>query len=310
MSPKACYILTHDPNTTGGIETVVKNMSEGRDVRWLGCGGACSIIKGFITALKLRFSDYDIIHSHDNAGYWLTWLARNKKIIWTAQGLMKSYFEENPPKGWKKRLDAWVLLRMQSRIIKKSHAVVPINRSISARLRKEYKIEPLEVVHNGVDTDNFRPMKCQKRFDYIWVSTNPAKARLKECIEFTEGKSMLAVGIAGQDSKQVKYRRAARHEMPKLYNSARTLVYFSRQADYSLAILESMACGLNIVTNDYILNELTERSRPVGSVTLDGKEAAVVFLSGKDARRTALSMDWKNIRAKYKKIYENLYLEK
>lgn len=310
MKPKVCYILTHDPDTIGGIETVVKNLANGSGVRWLGCGGACSIIKGFIAALKLRFSDYDIIHGHDNAGYWLTRLAGNKKLIWTAQGLLKNYFEENPPLGWKKAAEARILLRMQDRLIKKSDVVVPINHAIKDSLQRDYKIQPFEVIHNGVDTKTFRPLKIKKRFDYIWVSTNPKKARLKESIEFAAGRSLLAVGIDGKGTEKIKYIKAPREAMPKLYNSAKTLIYFSKQPDYSIVILEAMACGLNIIANEAIMKELTSSAKPTGSINLDGREIRIVFLSGKNARKIATTMDWSSVRARYKKIYENLYLQK
>lgn len=305
---KVCYLLTHNPETTGGIETVVKNLAKDSDTRavWIGCGGACSIIKGFFTALRLRFSDYDIIHAHDNASYWLTWLARNKKIAWTAQGLWKNYFEENPPAGLKKSADAWVLKRMQNRIIKNSDIVIPINIEIEKELRQHYNIQPAEIIRNGVDTKNFKPLKSEKEFDYIWVSTNPKKACLAECIKYSDGKKMLAVGVGGKDTKKIKYTKASREAMPRIYNSARALIYFSRQKDYSLAILEAMACGLDIITNESIIRELTEEGRPAGTVDLTGRMEKIIFVDGKTARKIALSMDWSVVRARYKKIHEKL----
>ena len=308
MEPKVCYILTYSTNTTGGIETVVKNLSLDRDVKWLGCGGACSLIRGFFAAIKIRFSDYDIIHANDNAGYWVTRLARNKKIIWTAQGLWKNYFEENPPAGWKKRLDAWILLRMQSRLIKKSDAVVAINKPINERLIRDYKISPVRIVHNGVDTDEFRPMKSRKKFEYIWVSTNPVKARLKECIQFAKGKPMLAVGVSGDSTKNLTYARIPREKMPDAYNSAKALIYISKQPDYPLVMLEAMACGIDVITTEQILYELTNLGKPGGFVNLDGKKFRIMTLTGQRARKTALDMDWKKIRAEYKKIYESLII--
>src|SRR3972149_5233520 len=123
---KICHLLTYHPDTVGGIETVSLELGKGYDIRWIGASGFFSILKGFFTALSLRFSKYDIIHIHDNAGYWCTWLSRNKKLIYTDHGLWKSYFDANRPKNIFEKIGEKILVRMQTRIIKKSDVVVPI----------------------------------------------------------------------------------------------------------------------------------------------------------------------------------------
>ncbi len=307
---KICHLQTHSPDVTGGIETVVTHLRNGDDVRYIGTGGFGSLIRGFFLALKLRFSDYDVIHAHDNAGYWCTWVAKNKNLVFTAQGLWEDYFNMNPPRGIKKKLESKILLSMQSRLIRKSNAVVPITSIIKTRLQKKYGITPTSVVHNGVDTGLFRPSKGRKEFGYIWVGTNPESKRLKETIELAEknSKNLLVIGTSGKNTKAIRYmRNVSRKNMPSVYNSAGTFVYFNKQKDYSLALLEAMASGLDIITLDYILEELTKAGKASGTMDLDGRRVKKVTLTGSMARKIAESeLDWKVTRLKYKRIYNNV----
>ncbi len=306
---KMCHLLTYNPDITGGIETAVTHLRNGYDVKYLGAGGIQSIFKGIFAALKLRFSDYDVIHIHDNAGYWCTRLTRNKKLVYTTQGFWNSYFDANPPNGMGTKIASTVLTRMQTRLIKHSDVVVPINRNIEKKLRN-MGIKPHFVIHNGVDTGLFRPSRGKKTFDYIWVGTNPESKRLKETIELSQkqGKRLLVVGTPGKSSANVVFEPNIRREkMPGMFNSAKTFIYFNKQSDYSIAMLEAMSCGLNILTLDYILAEITDSGKYAGKIYLDGKQARMKFLTGKTARTIAeKDLDWGVARSKYKSIYDNV----
>src|SRR3989338_3309415 len=165
-----CHLITHNPHVTaGGIETVAEELGKVYDIKWLGSGGAMSLPKGFLMALRLRFSKYDVIHIHDNSGYWCTWLARNKKLLYTCHGFWKEIVGKlDPPQSFMGKLKAIIVTRMQSRIIKKSNAVVPITSNIKKILEEEYGILQFRVIQNGVDTEKFRPIKSRKPYDYIW----------------------------------------------------------------------------------------------------------------------------------------------
>ena len=169
---RVCHLITHNPDTIGGIETVALELGRGYDIKWIGSGGIFSIIKGFIIALKLRFSNYDIIHAHDNAGYWCSYLTKNKILVYTNHGFWQDYFDVNQPSSLRKKIESKILVRMQNRMIKYFDNVVPITNDISDKLKKYYNVLPYNVIHNGVDAKKFHPLRTSKKFDYIWIGTN------------------------------------------------------------------------------------------------------------------------------------------
>ena len=306
-----CHLITHNPHVTaGGIETVAEELGKVYDIKWLGSGGAMSLPKGFLMALRLRFSKYDVIHIHDNSGYWCTWLARNKKLLYTCHGFWKEIVGKlDPPQSFMGKLKAIIVTRMQSRIIKKSNAVVPITSNIKKILEEEYGILPFRVIQNGVDTEKFRPIKSRKPYDYIWVGTNPKGKRLYDAIKFARGKNkkIAVVGTSGDNTSHAVFLGKVKSgDMPALYNNAKFFIYFNTQKEPPIAMLEAMSCGLGVITNDYIIGELTPSYAKKGLLSLGGEKANVATLDGKRARSVAENFDWRTIRSRYADIYEKL----
>jgi glycosyltransferase involved in cell wall biosynthesis len=290
--------MSQNIDTCGGTPIAVRNIRQNYDVKSLNSTGFSLYLKSFAAALQLTFSKYDIIHIHDMAGYGYTFIPRRfrKKTVYSCHGLWKTYFEGKQLSLSEKIISPF-LIRAQTRIIKKSDAVVATSRFRKNEIKSLYGIDA-ELAHNGVDIKLFRPRKSKKLYDFIWVGTNPTRGLdfAKKYALARKGK-LLVVGVNGNNDKNTVYMKNIPNEkMPDIYNKARTLINYSVISRYDFVVLEAMACGLNVIINREAAEELVPGKR-FGST---------VFISGSKGRKIVSEYSWKRSIEKYNKLYAKM----
>ncbi len=133
--------------------------------------------------------------------------------------------------------------------------------------------ERTEVIHNGIDTDLFRPAAPRPRDRTILLEVaQRGKAVHFHLDELAEPLLAVAPGIelllagsgqTGPDAHQGRVRfLGLRRDMPDLYAKAHFLVLASKQDAFGLACAEAMACGcLPIVSADGGMAEIVTHGR-------------------------------------------------
>ena len=128
----------------------------------------------------------------------------------------------------------------------------------------------IEVIHNGIDTDNFKPLgtnKSENKIILLFVG-NLRKAKgthILPALLDQLGNKYKLLYTSGMKNNRTVIRHNNAHcvgsvshnEMPELYNSADILICPSIREGFGLGIAEAMACGLPVVaTNCSAIPEL------------------------------------------------------
>lgn len=296
---QVCYVLDSDPDRyNGGTPNVVRNIR--RYARGHTVSGSRNAVKNIIlmlaAPLRVAASGCDVVNIHDTHGYFCTFRPFMKKTVYTCHGLWKNYYKVSPPRTATDKIKSGMAMFFQGRILRKSERIIAVSNSVKSQIIQEYGIEPkkITVVHNGVDTGVFSPGKRGRGF--IWVGDNPALKGLDDAIEYAKSHKgeITIVGVEGQDSAGVRYLGMVRYEdMPDVYRSAGTLLFFSKFEGHPLVPMEAAACGLNIIAS----RESNLEIFPV--------RKGVYNVKGEDAAMVAKRHDWKN----QAKLYSDIFLE-
>ncbi len=301
---KICHVISNNPENAGGSAGVVNNLRkhipsgvEYKKYRHFG------IIQSLLSSIKLIFRDYDVIHMHDEYGYFYSLLPRflRKKILFTSHALWVDYFNVIKPFTPASRIKALIAKRMQERIIRNSDYIVAAAGHIKKTITGLYgvKQEKIGVIYNGVDTTKFRPRGRKSRKTAIWVGDNAELKGLSAAIGHARRHKMklLVAGINGESTPDVEYLGKVQPEkMPEIYNRASVLLFFSKAEGHPLVPLEAMACGLDIIA-----------SRESNIEIIPQKKDGSYKISGKTARNIVRKYDWKNQAKKYLKAYDKAF---
>ena len=137
------------------------------------------------------------------------------------------------------------------------------------------------VLPSTVDTDKFRPMTADKRFDMIYVGRLTKVKNLSALLEAVERLGLTIAVIGGElphrqggafdeeaalkarfgdlDGRIAWLGRMKQGELPRYYNLARAFVLCSHSEGSPRALFEAMACGLPVICTDvpemkYVIN--------------------------------------------------------
>src|SRR3989338_1643073 len=197
---RICYVLDSNPERyTGGTPNVVRNIRKHIG----GCivSGSRSAAKNILFMIAAPFrvmtSGCDIANIHDTHGYFCTFWPLKKKIVYTCHGLWKNYYKISPPDSFAKSLKSRMAVFFQGRILRKADHITAVSDSVKKQIIDEYGIESerITLIHNGVDTDAFKPGKLGKGF--IWVGDNPSLKGLDEAMRYAKKrkKKITIVGV-------------------------------------------------------------------------------------------------------------------
>lgn len=304
---KICFLLNADPEKDiGGTPTVVRHIKKyfNADVLFSPFpGGIVPQLFSFVNAIKLLFSDCDVVNIHDTQGYFYMLLPKfmRKKTIYTCHGLWEIYYSVAPPKNNFEKIKAKIAARMQRRILKRSDYVITVSNFVKKQilLRSLAEESKITVIHNGVDTKKFKPLKKSiKKTAYIWVGNNPTVKGLHEAIEFSKkyNKKLIVVGVNGKGTSLIKYAGIVEPEkMCEYYNEASLLLFFSKFEGHPLVPLEAMACGLGVIATK-------ESNIEIVPLQKDG----MYKINGANALKIIKKYDWKNRADKYRDVFSKL----
>lgn len=215
--------------------------------------------------------------------------------------------------------------------------LVPVSEWLAGEVRQSFlKDYPMQVIHNGVDTEIFRPQQVCKadlgfdnRFMILGVSSVwLSRKGLKDFLKLRErlSKDEYVIVLVGLDESQIKHlpegiigirRTNSVQELAKYYSIANIYFNASVEETFGLTIAESLSCGTPaIVYNSTACPEII--SSDTGFIVEQGDINAVVNVvklmkkQGKqqwisDCRERAVSLYDKRERyEEYLRLYERL----
>ncbi|MCZ6503648.1 MAG: glycosyltransferase family 4 protein [Gammaproteobacteria bacterium] len=225
--------------------------------------------------------DYDIVHDNQSLCYGVLRLQeKGFPVIATIHHPITSdlEIELKNADSWKLRLliRRWhSFLRMQKKVVPKLNHVVTVSEASRRDIASAFNIDAskISVVHNGIDTEVFKPLAEVERKPFRIMATASADAPLKgldyllKAIatlvpEYPE-LELLVLGKLKEDGetkklignlKIEKYLRfvsgITTAEIVELYAEASLVVVPSIYEGFGLPAGEAMACGLPVISTD------------------------------------------------------------
>lgn len=227
--------------------------------------------------LARRRSDFDIVHDNQSLGYGLLTLPRGGlPVVATIHhpiSLDRDLELAAAPTA-KKRLSLrrWYgFARMQRRVARRLDRLIAVSESARSDAIQAFGLEPDRVafVHNGVDSELFRPVPQVGRRPGRIIATASADVPLKGLVYLLEATAKLRTErdvdlvVVGKAPKADATRRALERfdlqdavrfesdveplELVSLYAEAEVAVVPSLYEGFSLPALEAMSCGVPLV---------------------------------------------------------------
>lgn len=231
------------------------------------------------------------------------------------------------------KLDKVVFHRLSRRIWRRARVVIANSEDLKGLAMKTFAGE-IDVIPNGVDTREFKPLKNKKISKKIrLISTGRLIARkgyqyLIPALKGLKNVELTLVGggdlrseleeLARKNQVKVNFTGEVKHdEIVKYLQNSDIFVLPSLNEGMSNSILEAMACGLPIITTDtggskelidgngFIIKKSSIAS--IRNALSKYSESKKLNLDhGEISRQIALKFSWVNVARNYKKIYDQL----
>ncbi len=292
--------LEYPPNVYGGVgvhvENIVRHLRKYVDVevRTLKAGGNNGVkeypfwdyfdgryiwdkVLGAISfdLAMAREPTGDIVHTHtwyaNLAGFFAKKL-HNSKLVSTVHSLepLRPWKREQISRGY--NLSVW----MEETGLKNSDAIIAVSQEMKEDIMRVYGIrdEKIEVIHNGIDTQTFRPVVRRKMLDNLGINEDyvlfvgrlTRQKGIDSLIESStkmEAKILLVTGkedsketyehyrrlIEGRDNIIWIHRHLKVNELVELYSHAAVFVAPSIYEPFGIINLEAMACETPVVAS-------------------------------------------------------------
>ena len=296
--------------------------------------------------LKKRLGDYQIIHDNQSLSYALLHIQQNFPLVTTIHHpITRDHkLELENSKNWKQRLSSnrWHgFLRMQKKVAPSLKAIITPSHSSKIDISNEFSVNKdfIDVVHNGIDTETFKPNDNKKRIKNRIITTASADVPLKglkylinalpKIISLYPDTELVVIGKAknnGETMKLIKklnllpyihFKSNLKEEdIVDLYASAELAVIPSLYEGFGFGAGEAMSCGVPLIsTLSGGLQDIVEGScyeiEPGSSVQI---ENAVIdlFDNEEEMKRVALlgrkrileKFNWRQAAKGYLAIYE------
>ena len=296
--------------------------------------------------LKKRLGDYQIIHDNQSLSYALLHIQQNFPLVTTIHHpITRDHkLELENAKNWKQRLSSnrWHgFLRMQKKVAPSLKAIITPSHSSKIDISNEFSVNKdfIDVVHNGIDTETFKPNNDKKRIKNRIITTASADVPLKglkylinalpKIISLYPDTELVVIGKAksnGETMKLIKKLNLLPHihfksnlkeeDIVDLYASAELAVIPSLYEGFGFGAGEAMSCGVPLIsTLSGGLKDIVKGScyeiEPGSSVQI---ENAVIdlFDNEEEMKRVALlgrkrileKFNWRQAAKGYLAIYE------
>ena len=227
--------------------------------------------------LRRRSNDFDVVHDNQSLGYGLLQIQRSGlPVIATVHhpcSIDRDLAVAAAP-DWKRRasLTRWYsFTRMQGRVARRLPRLISVSETARGDVVREFRVpeEKVTVVHNGVDTDLFRPLEHVSRVPGRIITTSSSDQPLKGLVYLIEAVAKLRTErdaelvVVGKRPKRgpivdaierFQMTGAIRFEtgldwlsLVELYATAEVAAVPSLYEGFSLPAIEAMSCGLPVV---------------------------------------------------------------
>ena len=296
--------------------------------------------------LKKRLGDYQIIHDNQSLSYALLHIQQNFPLVTTIHHpITRDHkLELENAKNWKQRLSSnrWHgFLRMQKKVAPSLKAIITPSHSSKIDISNEFSVNKdfIDVVHNGIDTETFKPNDNKKRIKNRIITTASADVPLKglkylinalpKIISLYPDTELVVIGRAknnGETMKLIKKLNLLPHihfksnlkeeDIVDLYASAELAVIPSLYEGFGFGAGEAMSCGVPLISTlsgglEDIVKGSCYEIEPGSSVQI---ENAVIdlFDNEEEMKRVALlgrkrileKFNWRQAAKGYLAIYE------
>ena len=296
--------------------------------------------------LKKRLGDYQIIHDNQSLSYALLHIQQNFPLVTTIHHpITRDHkLELENAKNWKQRLSSnrWHgFLRMQKKVAPSLKAIIAPSHSSKIDITNEFSVNKdfIDVVHNGIDTETFKPNNNKNRIKNRIITTASADVPLKglkylikalpKIISLYPDTELVVIGKAknnGETMKLIKKLNLLPHihfksnlkeeDIVDLYASAELAVIPSLYEGFGFGAGEAMSCGVPLISTlsgglEDIVKGSCYEIEPGSSVQI---ENAVIdlFDNEEEMKRVALlgrkrileKFNWRQAAKGYLAIYE------
>ncbi len=221
---------------------------------------------------------------------------------------------------------------MFKQVCSKAKKVIANSEGLKQLTNKSWK-KNVEVIPNGINTDEFKPIKNKsKKITLITVARLIPRKGLNYLIKALQNinADLIIVGEGPEKDNlkqlarkykvhdKVKFLGYVKHnKLPELYGKSDIFVLPSLFEGMSNTVLEAMACGLPIITTDTGgTNELIKDNGIIieKKSSLEILNAANKLISdkkklakyGTTSRKIALTYSWSNVASEYLKTYKQI----
>jgi len=229
-------------------------------------------------------------------------------------------------------LDSLIFKRLSIKIWKNAKKVIANSLKLKELANSIVREQHIEVISNGVDIEEFKPIKNKKNSSPLkLISTGRLIERkgYKYLIESITDIKDVKLILIGDGNLKVKLEKLAKdHNISACFigkKDHKEILQFLQKSDIfilpslnegmSNSILEAMAVGLPIITTDTGgSNELVKGNGIIvrKASTADLKKAILFYINDKNlihshglmSRNLAKKMSWKQVSIKYNKLYQ------
>jgi len=241
-----------------------------------------SITLNMLNDLHHDFGDFDIVHAHSHLFFPTNLSSFLRKIKETPLIITNHGLESQTPPLWVSELYNRTLGKWT---FNSADAIISYTEEEKEKMRK-LGIEPhIEVIHNGINTERFKPMDdVEKKNQILWVGRFlPGKGvrYLIEAFHFLKkNHNDLRFKMVGEgpikDKMIEKSKELGIYEditfeefvpnekMPEIYNESRVFALASLTEGVPRTVLEALSCGVPVVSTR--LPQITDILDGCGSV--------------------------------------------
>ena len=227
--------------------------------------------------LATRASDFDVVHDNQCLGYGLLRVQRRLPVVATIHHpcSIDRDLAVADADGWAKKisLSRWYgFTSMQARVARRLGRIVTVSTAARDDVVREFgvPVNKIAVVHNGVDTDLFRPLPDVERVAGRVVTTTSSDVPLKGLVHLIEAIAKVrterdaTLVVIGKHKKRGPVASAIRRfdlddaiefksgldylQLVEEYARAEAAVVPSLYEGFSLPAIEAMSSGVPLVT--------------------------------------------------------------